>query len=479
MRSVRLTNDLWPPVLRTCLSPFLADGQKGAAVGDARTALAASDVVDFLDRHKLLAFAGREFCRLGAKDLTPAFQARWIFRHAQALHRSRQLRAVLAGLADCAREAGIPLLNLRTPYLVELAYGGDYGARGFQDIDLAVPPKYVGDYMKCVARRFGDVRLEQSRYEEARLKVDLGSRLEFRVQDVPVDLHWDLTLLYNFQRSPKIAVRQERIWARVDERELPWGAMFVLHDVDLLLHLAEHLVIQHDLRSRSYRGVLDFARAFVLVTERVDVGQLMDAARERGTSTALQAAALAAEALFQAPEESPLVRLARSAGAAVASRVDYQLRQSPPSMQHKRLVSGWRRTAASLEDTVRNLQTTAAFMDECRNRWSFLQTILFPGRRVLSYACGRTLRWHEWLLYLLAHPFLLPLAVPAVGTLLSRQWEETWTSLLDWRRRGRLPEPAAISTAEGAENGGFGRETWVLDKQLAEVLKTIRKGRAA
>ncbi|MBN2308306.1 MAG: nucleotidyltransferase family protein, partial [Candidatus Hydrogenedentes bacterium] len=235
--------------LAIALSPFIARERK-AALPWAR--LGEPDwhaLQGFLANERLLPLVWSELQRHNAAVPAVFAEACKEARTRNTVQAAVRLRG-LKRILDTAAEADVPVIAMRTPYLIERLYGGDCGLRHFLDVDLAVLPRDLAPFLSALRGQFGRLDAGRQTREDAVRKAVLGGRIECRCGGVPLDLHWQLTLLYNFQRSGRRARRQEAIWERSGTVEFSWGACRVLSDEDLLVHLAEHMVIQHDLGGR-------------------------------------------------------------------------------------------------------------------------------------------------------------------------------------------------------------------------------------
>lgn len=440
---VTVDNDAKP----ACLNPIRIDWQS---------------LGTHLTRQGLLALVGADLQRAGIEGLPQQF----VDACQLAFRRNRRRGAFMNGrlreILDALATQGIQVMVMRTPYLVDAIYGGRYGLRAFSDVDLAIVPEDVADVARILKTTFSDFAVRGSDTAEANRKADAGGRLECVANGIPLDLHWELTLFYNFHRSRARSERQHGIWRRARMAEGPWGRAWVMSPEDLVCHLAEHCVIQHDLGDTVYRGIFEFACALSLLG--VDPRKTEECADERGSRSALQAASIAACGLFQPEDATPLRYLSRSAWPPLARCVRKRLHAASGEVPHQ--TNGvW----GSVRQTLASVETEALLADGTDTRLALVRSLALPSRRILSYALDRTLSWPAYVLALLCYPF-------AQGLLLRAYWNCLRRQMWDIRRgiRNTLKRflymacGVAFSAAYYAANlrntglaGGHALKTWL------------------
>jgi len=327
-------------------------------------------------RQGLLALVGSGLKRLGIEGIPEHFMAAWQLAFRRNRRRGAFMNGRLREILDALGTGGIRVMVMRTPYLVDMVYGGRYGLRAFSDIDLAIVPEDVADVARVLRTTFSDFAVRGRDPAEADRKAEAGGRLECVANGIPLDLHWELTLFYNFHRSRARSERQRGIWDRARMAEGPWGRAWVMSPQDLVCHLAEHCVIQHDLGDTVYRGIFEFARALSLLG--VDPRRIEACADERGSRSALQAAAVAACDLFQPEDATPLRHLSRSAWPPLARCVRKRLHAA--SGELPRQTNGlW----GSVRQTLVSVETEALLADGTDTRVALVRSLAPPSRRRL------------------------------------------------------------------------------------------------
>lgn len=370
-----------------------------------------------LTRQGLLALVGSGLQRVGIEGVPEQFVGAWQLAFRRNRRRGAFMNAALRPILDALAAHGVRVMVMRTPYLVDVVYGGRYGLRAFSDVDLAVEPKDITDTADVLNGGFPDCALRGSDVAKTVRKADAGGRLECVVNGIPLDVHWELTLFYNFHRSRARSERQRGIWRRARMAEGPWGRAWVMSPEDLVCHLAEHCVIQHDLGDTVYRGIFEFARTLSLLG--ADPKRIEECADERGSRSALQAASIAACDLFQ-PEDATLLRyLSRSAWPPLTRCVRKRL--DAASGEVPRQTNGlW----GSVRQTLASVETEALLADGTDTRLALVRSLALPSRRILSYALDRTLSWPAYALALLFYPIAQVLLLRAYWNCLRRQaWD--------------------------------------------------------
>jgi 3-deoxy-D-manno-octulosonic-acid transferase len=425
----------WSP-LRFVLSPFLEAEEKAELVSRRSGRCDLARVRPFLQEEGLLALAGWELSRLTvpAGQVAPPeqWQRTYLANAARTTRRTERLRPIL----EAARQEGIPVVLMRSPYLVERAYEGRSGLRAFADIDLALRPDHVARFIALLRDAFPGTFLLTSNRDASLRKALTGSRVEVMANDIALDLHWELTLFHHFHPSRRYSARQDAVWERTTEGDFSWGPCRVLSDPDLLAHLAEHAFIQHDLRDLPLRRIVEFARLYAAAN--VDRDALERVARQRGSLTALKAACAGTCALLHVPEKwVEFRRLGESGSPRAAAQGERRLEERIRSAHTP--VTG---SNQKLDGLVEELEATAAFSDGFAARLAFIRMCVRPKRSILSYSRDRSLTRLEYARFLLGMPLLWVALRRPISLCLGRQVEETARAL-------RLALEATAYTALG------------------------------
>lgn len=354
---------------------------------------------------------------------------------ARALNLTRELRLRQLRAAAYLRDLGkllalpaleaVPVMILRGPHLTEILYQGRYGLREFGDVDVAVAPGDLSRFVEAVAAYNSDCTLRTRTGRETERKAWYGSRIEVNVGKLPLDIHWQLAKFYNFHVGRRQLDRQEGIWRRARRTSFRWGECYVLSEADLAAHLAEHLAIQHDFKGRWLRNLLEFV--WLVDGSGLSAETLQDVAEQRGSPTAVAAAATAAVQVLDLPESLSVIhRLHARATPRLRRRVGRTMLARTASWA--KVGEEGNRTDPSVRDAYRatreSIEMAAHLCDGWPQRSGLLQSLLWPSRSLVSYALDRDLSIPAYLLYLSVHPLVLSSAIPAVGLCLWRQAED-------------------------------------------------------
>lgn len=331
----------------------------------------------------------------------------------------RRNKALESVIRVCNGEQ-IPILVLRTPHLVERIHRGNFGLRGYRDIDLALLP---GDLVRFVgALRTAEIPAVPMDADSNSIhrKAALGSRLEVEIAGQPFDIHWDLSLHYNFYRSARLARFQERIWKRAVPKSSPAGGYYVLSDADLLCHLIEHAAIQHDLSGFLYRNLLEIGS---LCSEVMRAGGLSEAhrlAQERRSSIAFSAILSGLEHVFDlGPSVAEINRFGALGPRTCVREVETRIQTIWPRAGEGAGVRG-------IVDVEESARISSVLVEGLDQRLGMAKAIAIPPKRLVEYSAGTTLTWARYVMSIVRHFARIQRFVPAILYLLRGQIWDVW-----------------------------------------------------
>lgn len=408
---------VWPEVVRSQMSPFLTSEQKLGSIQHLREVKNWRAVLRFLQFQRLTGVAHAALAVPEAVDSIPKpvqgfLRRTWMRYGVQAAQRMQTVRQIL----DAARNDGVDILIVKGPVFVEEFYSGDYGARPFGDVDMVVRPSQVEKLVALLRDLFEDsVRI---RYEHA------TSRVHAHIGRTILEIHWDLSLFYAFSRLPRRARRQESLWERSEAVDYGWGPCRRMALEDMLVHMAEHAVLQHDLNINPGLLLTDFSRGLQRVEPEFATDLLIRRSQEHGYPMALMALCVAAAEAFEGAAEHPLIAYAQMRfGRLLQTRVVRQLNAStgPHHME-------------SIRDFADMTQAMALFMDGFDSRVRFLRQLILPTRYALSETFGKNLSRPQYLVRLFVHFACLPFFLKSMWILFTRQVQDVSRAMTHFRR---------------------------------------------
>jgi hypothetical protein len=411
----------WQTALRYLLSPFLTDEEKLARLAGSSLAECAG-IRDFLTAQGVLPLVRHELLRLGLPVAT-CIQSDTVDRAFMGnVLSAKRSNDVLQGILAAATSADIPVLVMRTPYLIKTLYGGNYGLRSFRDIDIAVMPGDVRGFLQCLDEAGMNVRALDDRCAQIRKKASLGARLELIVEGTLLDLHWELGLHYNFCRAKKVSGYQRAIWGRAEKVSADWGSHYVMSPGDQLCHLVEHAAIQHDMGGMLYRNLLEIGSACAALIQDGEVMTAWELSRERRSSIAFSATLNALEGVIDTNGQFKAIdqRILTAPGTATKEA-------------ERRIGTMWLGANAGAVNEVAlnqqaeleaSAQTMAAFMEGGTHKLAFMAALFIPSRQLAEYPLDVSLTWFQYLALLLRHYVTLYRFIPVIPRLTkTTRWE--------------------------------------------------------
>lgn len=402
----------WHPMLRVWLSPFVDDDARYEAYRRYIDKLDWTSVIAILKFQRLAGLCHSMVCTLPWSDELPlgfrkSCKAAWV----NCRNRSSAQLSTLARVLRLTSQSAVPVMLMKGPVSVEALYGGEWGARLFRDIDIVLHEPDVQIFLDMLRAEYGESIQVRFEPRASRVHVDIGQ--------IALEVHWDLTLFYAFARSPRRAMLQSEIWERSRTTTFPWGTCNVMCDEDVVVHLSEHAVLQHDLEVRPYLNLSDFSRAILNLPTCVDSERLIARSHNHQTPTALVASAIGVLQSFDGSERSAVIRALASPGTSGMARcVRRQLRRSCIIRKRSSLLhSGY--------DIVRICHVNAHFMDGLDQRLGFLREILCPSRTTLAILAGRAVGYTPYLIVLIMYYVtLFPFTAASCFVLANRQVRE-------------------------------------------------------
>jgi hypothetical protein len=188
------------------------------------------------DHHHVAALA---FCRLTAiqrKTIPPGLSAYLRQRFYETSANNYRLAKELVCITDLLQEHHIPALAYKGPAVAMIAYG-DLALRQYQDIDLLIRSKDVGNAVGLLTRRGFETEPFSCQPDNAK-QVSRNHLIELAAphKSYYIDLHWNLAQ----NRAKAFCPDVDDIWDRTEAIQLPHGRVSTLCREDLFLALCFH-----------------------------------------------------------------------------------------------------------------------------------------------------------------------------------------------------------------------------------------------
>lgn len=408
---------------RVLASPFIDDAEKREHLDNVCKDAPWGQWSRILERERLASFCLAEFSRLSLLECLPASLAsKWRRVTIHSTVQGEKYVQMMGQIVDVADAQQIPLLCMRTPYLNARLYSGNLAVRPFADIDIALKPEHRTELVQSLRSNFGHGFRHRGDGPGQRLKSEFGSRMELDVNGVLLDLHWDLTLHYNFFRNSAQADRQTNLWKRARTATIGGKTINVLSDADLLLHLVQHCAIQHDMKDRPFSQLVDIVRLVADSDDAEIAMSVKESMHDYCCPTALATVSKLAIDSIEGAESNPLLcswsgRVRRTARRTVRNYIHERQREFCQDSRPQR-----ERYQSFKSIPWWELAFAAAIMDGGRPRASLARQCVFPSRSILSYAMDRPLSAQEYFGFLCTYiPVGWYFALPILSSLIAQQ----------------------------------------------------------